>query len=286
MREENKVPARGERAAIGGYLPQFDEFAWFVYLNLINRELEWIRIADHKAGKLDDIQYSTHSEIHAYQVKWTIDEANISFANFIELFPLIASSWKTLKTDNPTKKITPHLITNKSASSHDNIKENETKIGSFYDFISEVWKKLKSKQTIDERWNPIIDNLKKVSTLNDSEFHEFIYCFDFQPNYKQKKFSVDNIKYSKEKEDLQQISRFIVEQVANPNRVVEFSRQEIIQKLGWTDRFRTSFNHELIVDRQKYQPIQSTIDLLNTKLTEHKNGYLFLVGGPGSGKST
>lgn len=286
MSEENKVPARGERAAIGGYLPQFDEFAWFVYLNLINRELEWIRIADHKAGKLDDIQYSTHSEIHAYQVKWTIDEANISFANFIELFPLIASSWKTLKTDNPTKKITPHLITNKSASSHDNIKENETKIGSFYDFISEVWKKLKSKQTIDERWNPIIDNLKKVSTLNDSEFHEFIYYFDFQPNYKQKKFSVDNIKYSKEKEDLQQISRFIVEQVANPNRVVEFSRQEIIQKLGWTDRFRTSFNHELIVDRQKYQPIQSTIDLLNTKLTEHKNGYLFLVGGPGSGKST
>lgn len=107
MSEENKVPARGERAAIGGYLPQFDEFAWFVYLNLINRELEWIRIADHKAGKLDDIQYSTHSEIHAYQVKWTIDEANISFANFIELFPLIASSWKTLKTDNPTKKITP-----------------------------------------------------------------------------------------------------------------------------------------------------------------------------------
>ena len=67
--------------------------------------------------------------------------------------------------------------------------------------------------------------------MNDSEFHEFIYCFDFQPNYKQKKFSVDNIKYSKEKEDLQQISRFIVEQVANPNRVVEFSRQEIIQKI-------------------------------------------------------
>ena len=42
MSEENKVPARGERAAIGGYLPQFDEFAWFVYLFLINRDLEWI----------------------------------------------------------------------------------------------------------------------------------------------------------------------------------------------------------------------------------------------------
>ena len=33
------ISASGERAAIGGYLPQFDEFAWFVYLNLINNKL-------------------------------------------------------------------------------------------------------------------------------------------------------------------------------------------------------------------------------------------------------
>lgn len=27
---EEIVSASGERAAIGGYLPQFDEFAWFI----------------------------------------------------------------------------------------------------------------------------------------------------------------------------------------------------------------------------------------------------------------
>jgi hypothetical protein len=101
---EEIVSASGERAAMGGYLPQFDEFAWFVYLNLINKELKWIRIADPKAEKLDDIQYSTYSEIHAYQVKWTIADANISFANFTELLPRITSSWKSLKTANPGKK--------------------------------------------------------------------------------------------------------------------------------------------------------------------------------------
>ena len=56
--------------------------------------------------------------------------------------------------------------------------------------------------------------------------------------------------------------------------------------MGWENRFKTVFNHELIVDRQRYQPIQSTIDLLNSKLDEHKGGYLFLQGSPGSGKST
>lgn len=282
----DQVSAKGERAAMGGYLPQFDEFAWFVYLNLINKELEWIRISDPEAKKLDDIQYSTHSEIHAYQVKWTISEANISYADFIELLPLITSSWKSLKQNNPTKKVIPHLITNRSTSLHDSIKDGDTKIGSFQTFISEVWSKVKSNQPIDNKWNCIIEDLEKTSNLNSVEFKEFINCFDFQPEYNQKKFSVSNIKYSKEDDDLQQLSRFIIEQVASPARTVEFNRQEIINKLGWSDRFKTIFNHELIVDRKRYQPIQSTIDLLNSKLNEFSKGYLFLLGGPGSGKST
>jgi GTPase SAR1 family protein len=283
---EEIVSASGERAAIGGYLPQFDEFAWFVYLNLINKKLDWIRIADPKAEKLDDIQYSTYSEIHAYQVKWTIAEANISFANFSDLIPLIATSWKTLKADNPSKKVIPHLITNKSASSHDSLKDGNIKIGSFANFLSDVWSKIKSNQSVDNKWKPVLRKLQMSSKLNDSEFKEFIVCFDFQYNYKQKQFSVGNARYSKEEEDLERISRFIFEKVASPERVVEFNRQEIISELGWSDRFKTIFNHELIVDRQRYQPIQSTIDLLNSKLEEHKNGYLFLLGGPGSGKST
>jgi len=285
MNEEN-ISASGERAAMGGYLPQFDEFAWFVYLNLINDKLEWIRVADPKAEKLDDIQYSTYSELHAYQVKWTIADANISFANFIELIPLITSSWKSLKTDNPSKKIIPHLITNKPVSSHDSLKNGSTKIGSFEDFISQVWTKLKSNKAFDTKWDSIITEFKKSTSLDDTEFNEFIDVFDFQPSYKKKQFSVGNTKYSKEDEDLQQISRFIIEKVASSERSVQFNRQDIIKELAWSERFKTVFNHELIVDRQKYQPIQSTIDLLDSKLVEHKMGYLFLQGSPGSGKST
>ncbi len=223
------VSARGERAAISGYLPQFDEFAWFVYLNLINQKLEWIRVADDKAEKLDDIQYATHSELHAYQVKWTIAEANISFANFTELIPLITNSWKSLKTNNPAKKIIPHLITNKPVSSHDSLKDGNAKIGSFENFIEEVWTKLKSNHAIDQKWNPIVTKFKKATKLDDTEFDEFVRVFDFRPNYEQKIFSVSNIRYAKEDEDLQQISRFIIEKVASSERGIQFNRQEIIK---------------------------------------------------------
>lgn len=283
---EETVSASGERAAIGGYLPQFDEFAWFVYLNLINEKLEWIRVSDPKAEKLDDIQYSTHSELHAYQVKWTIADANISFANFIQLIPLITSSWKSLKGNNQSKKVIPHLITNKPVSSHDSLKDGSTKIGSFENFINEVWTKLKSNQPIDAKWNPIITEFQKATNLDDTEFDEFIRVFDFQHSYERKRFSVEKASYSREDKDLIDLSRFLWEQAGSEERNVEFSRGKVIQSIGWTDRFKTFFNHELIVDRQRYQPIQSTIDLLNSKLAEHKSGYLFLQGSPGSGKST
>lgn len=284
--KETTISASGERAAIGGYLPQFDEFAWLVYLNLINNKLEWIRVADPKAEKLDDILFSTYSELHAYQVKWTIAGANISFANFIELIPLIADSWKGLKANNPSKKVIPHLITNKTISFNDSLKNRGTKLGSFKTFIDEVWVKLKSKHQIDLKWTPIIEKLKEVTKLNDTDFYEFINVFDFQHSYERRRFSVEKKTYSREDSDLIHLTRFLWEQAAGEERNVEFSRGTIIDKIGWRDRFKTVFNHELIVDRQRYQPIQSTIDLLNAKLAEYKNGYLFLQGGPGSGKST
>ncbi|MFN4233866.1 MAG: ATP-binding protein [Bacteroidia bacterium] len=283
---EETVSASGERAAIGGYLPQFDEFAWFVYLNLINNKLEWIRVADPKAEKLDDIQYATHSELHAYQVKWTIADANISFANFTELITLITSSWKSLKINNPSKKVIPHLITNKPVSSHDSLKDRDTKIGSFENFLAEVWTKLKSNQAVDAKWNPIITEFKKATKLDDNEFDEFVRVFEFQHSYERKRFSVEKASYSRQDRDLVDLSRFLWQEAGGKERNVEFSRTKIIDKIGWRDRFKTFFNHELIVDKQRYQPIQSTIHLLNSKLAEHKSGYLFLYGSPGSGKSS
>ncbi len=284
--DNEMISAKGERAAIGGYLPQFDEFAWFVYLNLINKSLSWIKVADPEAEKLDDIQYSTSSEVHAYQVKWTISEANISYTNFISLLPVILSSWQNLKRINVSKKVIPHLITNKKLSTNDTIKIGNDKIGSFHDFINEVWKKLRNKNAINDKWNPVIEDLKKTLNVEEEEFNEFVECFDFHHAYKQREFSVTNSKYLREDNDLQDLSRFIIEKVASPMRLVEFSRLQIIQELGWENRFKTTFNHDIVIDRKKYQPITSSLDLLSSKVNHLESGYIFLSGGPGSGKST
>lgn len=48
---EDIISAAGERAAMGGYVPQFNEFARFAYRELVKNHLEWIKIADPEAEK-------------------------------------------------------------------------------------------------------------------------------------------------------------------------------------------------------------------------------------------
>lgn len=191
-----------------------------------------------------------------------------------------------MKRLNVSKKVIPHLITNKKLSENDNIKIGNYKIGSFQDFINEVWKKLRNKNTISDKWKPVLENFKKILNVEEEEFNEFVECFDFQYNYKQREFSVTNSKYLREDNDLQDLSRFIIEKVASPMRLVEFSRLQIIQELGWENRFKTTFNHDIVIDRKKYQPITSSLELLDSKVNDLESGYIFLSGGPGSGKST
>lgn len=109
------LSAAGERAAMGGYMPQFSEFANFAYRELVADKLDWIRIADPDAKKRDDIQYATATLVHAYQVKWTIAEDVISFIDFRNLLLGLALSWKNLraKYQPQHKQVIGHLLTNK-----------------------------------------------------------------------------------------------------------------------------------------------------------------------------
>ena len=108
----------GERAAMGGYLPQYDEFAIKVYESIESGDLEEIRVADREenVGKLDDIVYVTSHDVFAYQVKWTNANDTMSYLDFRALIPDIVNGWRNLKAIYPDKTVWPKLLTNKSTS--------------------------------------------------------------------------------------------------------------------------------------------------------------------------
>lgn len=105
----------GERAAMGGYLPQYDEFAIGVYDAITSGDLEEIRVADieENVGKLDDVVYVTTQEVYAYQVKWTTTDDKMSYLDFKALIPEIVEGWRKLKRLYPDKTVKPKLLTNK-----------------------------------------------------------------------------------------------------------------------------------------------------------------------------
>ena len=283
------VSAAGERAAMGGYMPQFSEFAHFAYRKLVANELEWIRIADPEAEKLDDIQYATATLVHAYQVKWTIAEDVISFTDFKNLLPGLALSWKNLraKYQPQHKQVIGHLLTNKALSAHDRIAGSGIKnVGSFAVFFSEVWLKLKAHEPYDPKWKPAVKKLITASGLGVAGFAEFVTHFDFHPGHIARDFSITRAGFNQLDNDLTDLRSYILEKVADDRRPVEIKAEQIIIDLKWKTKFKTTFNHELFVDPQKYQPIVATLQALDAKIAEHAGGYLFLAGAPGTGKST
>src|SRR4029453_3579175 len=64
-------PAEGERRAIGGYYPQYRIAASLILRSLREESLQWIRIADPQAGRVDDLQIGGQARIDAFQVKWS-----------------------------------------------------------------------------------------------------------------------------------------------------------------------------------------------------------------------
>jgi tetratricopeptide (TPR) repeat protein len=288
MAIKTTAPADGDRKDLGGKLPQFDAFAYFAYEELRRGDLSWIRVADPEALTLDDIQYATEDRIHAYQVKWSNQSSPepFSYTDFRNLVPEIVAGYNKLRIEyqDERKSLVVHLLSNRTPSIHDSIKEGERKIGSFTDFLREVWDKLKSGHPVPPEWDAIKIAFQRCTGLDDQRFIEFIQAFELNLGFSLESFGV-KIR-TRRSTDLQELSRFLIETVANKERKVLFLKEKLIEEIGWSSRFETIFTHELAVDPSRYFPIVSTISNLNGIIDNINQGYVFLEGGPGTGKST
>jgi hypothetical protein len=283
------TPSDGDRIDLGGKLPQFDAFAFFVYNELVHNNLEWIKVADNEALKLDDIQYSTKSEIHAFQVKWSslAKPEPFSYTDFKNIVPDIFAGWKALKTKHAgsLKKLKVHLLSNRPPSKDDNIKDGQNKIGTFKDFLQDVFWKIKSKAPISAVWQNCFQEFKALTAFQGNEFDEFVESFEINLDFNPEEFGI-RVNNSAKNSHLTLLSRFLFESVVDKQKRIDYTATEIINAMGWEGHFVTIFNHSLVIDLDRYQPISATTSILDSLAYQHSSGYVFLLGGPGTGKST
>ncbi len=297
-------PAEGERRAIGGYASQYSVAADLILRALRAGELQWIRLADPTAGRVDDLQIGDHLRVDAYQVKWSAHPGTISFKNLTtvrkdrgrespSLINQLAQGWMRLGQAWPGAHIVVHLVTNDHPSVADTVPVSDPLPTSRHlaAFLEHAWQPVvqghvREEHDLPAEWQYAWEHLRDASGLGAPDFMDFVqHCaldFDWRLPDEQATTRDEEVWLH----DHQTLQAFIFRTVGSPERVIELSREQLLRRLGWATRIEFHSRHDFPVDEALYQPVVATERDLTERFSRLTRGYLLLTGTPGSGKST
>jgi hypothetical protein len=282
-------PGEGERAAASGYRHQYLVGAEAILDTLYKGKLEWVRVADPEAGRVDDLQIGQPNRVDAYQIKWEQYPGSLTLRELIDgtkdepsLIAQLADGWQRLRKRHPQCRVIVHLVTNKYASnSTAQAMPSTANPPSPYHlqaFLKQAWEPMQAHPGFDSSgpWSSVWKSVVDASGLSADEFAEFVTdcSLDFQTST-----PVDD-------SDTTALVNLLFGTAAGPEKVVELNRDDLLHRLGWTHRFSSLFKHEFPSPQYLYRPIQQSVEVLETKLDELVSGYIGVYGPPGSGKST
>jgi hypothetical protein len=302
-------PGEGERRAASGYGGQYRIAAQLIYRGLRSDQLNWVGIADPEAGRVDDLLLGEDGRVDAFQVKWSQFAGNISFNDLIAppakarsgdvstkpcLIAQLAEGWGRLRERYPGQRVVVHLVTNDLPSKHDpppaGIPSPSPK--HFASFLAQAWEPAhascdKGSESIPSGWRPAWESLKGASALSAEVFDLFArdleLDFGFTVKLPEIDSQLDAIAFDN---DHTAIEKFLFDIAGDPEHISTLTREELIVRLGWGDRYRPRSRHEFPGPAFAYEPIRPTKDELESKLNATHGGYLAVLGPPGSGKST
>jgi hypothetical protein len=300
------APSTGERAAVVGYSGQYGLAARIVHNRMPT--LEWIRVADPSAGAADDFQFKAGPSRHALQVKWSQYPTSFQWGALVNsdgkdpsLLTQLARAWVRLRQDWDGP-LTVHLCTNDYPSTAPPQAGSSLASAAadpprhFAAFIARAFEPVRQYIAKNQsRW-PEMQELPEVSLWFDAwkaicdaselsveQFSDFLHDFSltFVPH-------ADTNLARPEVERASDIAKLAAElqaAVADPARPVELLRNQLLERLGWTDRLRYRHPHRFPVP-ETYTANSAARTALEQGLHTLPGGYIALVGPAGSGKST
>jgi hypothetical protein len=297
------APGEGERRAIGGYYPQYRIAASLILRQLRDETLQWIRVADPDAGRVDDIQIGSANRVDAFQVKWHQYPVSFTYGALAapssdapSLIFQLADGWNRLRHQYPGKRVVVHLITNAIPSTAAN---QQIPLGNplpqqrhLAAFLSQAWFPSRNttslpRDIVPDVWKSTWDALVAASGLSAEQFAIFIRDCELEFGYRLPE--LDSLQTSDllvVQHDIRTLTEHLFATVADPKHIVELSREALVLRLGWQNRFTYRSRHEFPVDLELYRPVEQTVQQLLKTLTSLPGGYIAVLGTPGSGKSS
>lgn len=289
--------ANGERRAIVGYNGQYRTQACLLLRALQAGDLEWVKIIDSKAEKLDDFQMGRPGRIDAYQVKWSEHPSAITFHSLASngFLKSMADGWRNLGSMYSPVRIVAHFVTNHRASTSTKTvpfdPSRKPNPAHFSAFLKQSWEPMKkgnfSISKISEEWKLAWVEFQEASGLKDREFKDFIDNFELDLDFRAEAAPyVDGREAAKLEDLISKLEGFFFRLAASPERSSHLTRDQLLNRLGWANHYEFRNPHQFPVDHISYEPLQETAANLKRALEENKKGYICVLGSPGSGKST
>ncbi len=280
----------GERRAQRGYVPQYDLAARVIYEALAAGRLEWVGVADRRAGAFDDVVLGLRDRIVAHQVKSSRDPEPFSIRTVLlgagKLWTRMLASRGKLNAEHRDAVIETIYVCDDYPRTNDNVGGEGTPVSSAAFLRTHEANRLSWTLT-DWRASPygdLVADLQTASGLDDEAF---------QDAWRHSRFLVGGqghflgLGSASPMEDrrLQALAALLPRLAADPVNRDRWPVADILSRLGWRDPFNLRHGQTFPVDAL-YQTNAPTQKALQQVLWAITSGYASLVGPPGSGKST
>lgn len=281
-------PSEGERRALRGYVGQYEKAGAAIYAALERDQLRWLGLADRSAGVADDLVLGFDGLVVGHQFKTSKFPGTFRVETILTgadglLKPLI-HAWQCLSQENPDARVEIRLVVNDIPSVND--KPGDAAPPHSAAFLDE-FERFPYRSLQEWRlsgWSRLVDLLLRASSLNEAEFERFLHSLRVVHGAAAE--FVQSHKLSAEQSRLaSEIARTLPTLVADPRDKDRWSRDELLQELGWRDPAKTLHIHRFPVGAYVQRNRDTEISLLEA-LRVVDQGYLSLIGPPGSGKST
>jgi GTPase SAR1 family protein len=289
MKEQSKAPSTGEVAAITGYLNQYEYSASVLFRLMQDGELEAISIAEPAAGIFDDLIVHAKGKILATQVKSEKSARYVSLGTELKgaLIAEMATSWLNLRKRFPAVSVHLCYIFAGLFNTSDTALANTDAKGArhsaaFADFIS--------RDNIDDDsinrsiWTAAVNDLQALSGLDPSAFLEFLQHLKLRDERELNANRIANFDPA-DRSRVIAIQNLLPILVRDSHAAQVYSEQDLIDRLKWRSKL-SQFNTHVFPVPPDYQENEATERKLLDLIKRTKQGYIALIGPPGTGKST
>lgn len=284
-----KPPAEGERQAQRGYQKQYAASASVIYQALMLNELQWLGLADRKAGVVDDLVLGLSGKVVGHQFKTSLYPARFNVSTLLlgaeKNLQKLASSWQELRSQFPGSTVEIRFITTDYAHDSDHLLGKDAAHDHSAAFIAEL-RDNPDRPLADwqaSKWWPFVEKLEAASGLNSLQFEAFIQSFRLVCGPEASFLA--NLQSEQAERGIREIAQLIPRLIAQRGAKDRWTSDEFLTELKWPDDRGRRHSHKFPIGAHVQRNL-TTENLLLETLSRSRRGYVSLLGPPGSGKST